>query len=186
MPASIVFVDLDGVVCDFAAGSLAAHRIWMHPKEVGWDFPAQVGFKPGYDPAFWRPLEHRSFWANLDPLPDGLATFRILEDALGRDRLGVLSSSLCPGATDGKRDWLRRHLPGWEAEASFSAVKWKHAAPCKVLVDDHGPTVERFRAAGGRAVLVPRPWNPRRGETCDRGLFDAGDLAAEILAAAAE
>lgn len=175
----IVFFDMDGVLADFVTGSLAAHGKNLHPAEVQWDFMAQVGFTGGGDPAFWRPLENPAFWAELAPLPDGMALFRAAERLFG-DRVSILSSGLCPGSVDGKRAWLAKHLPGYEKKAVFATVKEQIAGPLKVLVDDHEPNVDRFREAGGPALLVPRPWNRRRAETCTAGRFDPAALAKEL------
>ena len=175
--------DLDGLLCDFVAGSLAVHSAHLPMAEVTWDFPAQIGFEKGAaDPAFWSPLSNAGFWEGLKPLEDGMAVFRAVAAQLPKDRIGFLSSGIVPGASDGKRAWIARHLPGWEKHLILGTHKALLAAPCKVLVDDYGPNVEGFRAAGGRAVLVPRPWNSRRVMTCDQGRFDSGRIADEVLA----
>lgn len=165
----VVFFDMDGVLADFVGGALAAHGKSLPPAEVGWDFWAQVGLTAE---AFWAPLADPAFWAGLEPLADGLALLDATLSAVGPARVGLLSSGLCPGSCDGKRAWLRRHLPGLERRAVFCTEKALCAAPCKLLVDDHGANVDGFVGAGGRAVLVPRPWNDRRGECDPLGRFD--------------
>lgn len=178
----LVFFDMDGVLADFVGGSLRAHGKTLPHAACGWDFMTQVGFAGGGDPAFWGPLSNTAFWAALDPLPDGMALFRLVEAMTG-GRVSILSSGLCPGSADGKREWLKRHLPGYEKKAVFCTVKEQVAAPHKLLIDDHEPNVAAFRDHGGPAVLVPRPWNHRRGETCPAGGFDAAAVAAEVAAA---
>jgi 5'(3')-deoxyribonucleotidase len=185
--ASTIFFDMDGVLADFVGGSLRAHGKTLPHAECRWDFMCQVGFASGGDPAFWSPLSNPDFWANLDPLPDGLALFARAVAAFGADRVGILSSGLCPGSCDGKREWLRRHLPGLDRRAVFCTEKHLCAAPCKVLVDDHDPNVAGFLAPptgrpGGRAVLVPRPWNRRADESAG-GRFDTDAIMTELHAA---
>lgn len=175
-----IFVDMDGVVADFAGGALAVHGKSIPPNEIIWDFPSQVGFKSSFDPTFWKPLENVDFWSNLSPLTDGIGLFRRLELLVGKNRLGILSSGLAPGSCDGKRIWLDRQLPGHSRGASFCTEKWRHAAPMKLLIDDHEPNVDDFVKHHGMAVLIPRPWNRRRSETCGEGCFDPGKLFNEI------
>lgn len=178
---TIVLFDLDGVLVDFVRGTFAVHGKSLPPREVVWNYQSLLGFCGADDPAFWEPLSLPTFWSGLDPLSDGLALFRCVETALGHARLGLLSSGLCPGSCDGKRAWIGQHLPGYEPRAIFGTVKELLAAPCKLLVDDHDANVDAFRAAGGKAVLVPRPWNARRAETTGEGDFDVATVKAEIL-----
>lgn len=167
-----IFFDMDGVLADFVGGALAAHGKTLDPAAVQWDFCSQIGFAGPGDPAFWSPLSNPEFWATLPPLPDGMELFRRAEAEFGAGRIGILSSGLCPGSCDGKRAWLKKHLPAYEKRAIFCTVKELVAAPCKVLVDDYEPNHDAFVAAGGRAVLAPRPWNRRRELTGEAGRFD--------------
>lgn len=184
-PVTILF-DMDGVLADFVGGALRAHGrepgVDLHRAAVTWDFPAQVGFPLGAaDPAFWQPLHDPDFWERLEPLADGLALFALAESAFGVGQIGLLSSGVCPGSCDGKRRWLRRHLPAYEKRVAFLHAKEMVAAPCKLLIDDHEPNADGFTAAGGRSLLVPRPWNRRRSETCPHhATFDPSRLFDEL------
>lgn len=172
-----IYLDMDGVIADFVGGSLKLHGKTIPPKEIQWNFMNQVGFNGGGDPAFWKPLESPDFWANLDVLPDGEALFRYLVKAVGVEHIGILSSGLCPGSCDGKRTWLRRHFPALEKSALFGTVKHMAAAPCKILIDDHEANVDGFRAAKGKGVLIPRPWNSLSEHTNEDGHFNAEQVA---------
>ena len=174
----VVFFDLDGVLTDFVRGSLAAHGRSIPPGEVRYDFWGQVGLTAE---EFWRPLADRDFWAGLPPLADGMRLFSLVESDVGADRIGLLSSGLCPGSCDGKRDWLKRWLPGYEKRAVFCTTKELCAARCKLLIDDHDPNVDGFRAAGGHAVLAPRPWN-KNHRLCDRDGSFSPEYLAECVA----
>lgn len=173
----VIFFDMDGVLADFVGGSIRVHNLPLTHAECGWDFWTPHGIT---HEVFWKPLTDPAFWANLDPLPDGLELFRHVESRVGTDRIGLLSSGLCPGSCDGKRDWLKKHLPGYEKNAIFCTAKHLCASSTKILIDDHEPNVDGFRVHGGTAVLVPRPWNKRKPETCAKGGFDAARLAAEL------
>ncbi len=185
MRPCVALFDLDGVLSGFVQGALAAHGKTLPPAEVEWDFCTQIGFNGPGDPAFWKPLQDHDFWFGLPVLDDGMAVFERVAAAIPKDRIGFLSSGLCPGSADGKRAWIKKHLPDWEKHLLLGTHKSLLAAPCKLLFDDYVPNVTGFRAAGGRAVTCPRPWNVRRGETCGLGRFDPAKLAAEILTAAA-
>lgn len=178
----VVLFDMDGVLADFVGGALAAHGKELVPSEVVWDFPSQIGFAGAMDPAFWAPLSHAEFWEQLPPLEDGMAAFEAVAARVPRERIGFLSSGIVKGSSDGKRAWVAKHLPGWEKHLILGIHKALLAAPCKVLVDDYEPNADGFGAAGGRAVLVPRPWNRRKPLTCGRGRFDPAAVANEILA----
>lgn len=180
MRQTIVLFDMDGVLADFVSGALTVHRASLPYTEIVWDFPTQIGFAGAGDPAFWRPLETPDFWATLPPCADGMEVFRRIEARIGRDRIGILSSGLCPGSCDGKRAWLDRHLPGYARRAIFGTVKELLAAPCKLLLDDHDPNVDAWRKCGGKAVRVPRPWNGGRAQPAC-GDFDPDGLVRAVL-----
>jgi hypothetical protein len=60
----------------------------------------------------------------------------------------------------GKLRWIERHMEErWLRRYIFTPVKEAFARPGVVLIDDCDANVTAFRDAGGRAVLVPRPWN---------------------------
>lgn len=177
---TVVLFDMDGVLADFVGGALSVHKAVIPRHQVPWDFMSHIGFSGGGDPAFWRPLENADFWANLRPCADGMEAFGQIERRVGRDRIGILSSGLCPGSCDGKRAWLTKHLPHYARRAIFGTAKELLAAPCKLLIDDHDPNVDAWRGCGGKAVLVPRPWNIGRTMTRD-GEFDADWLVHAAL-----
>ncbi len=178
-----VFLDLDGVLCDFVGGALKAHGRDLPPAEARWDFMTQVGFASGGDPEFWKPLGNPQFWADLDPHPDGMSLLAVLRSLRTRGRLdlAVLSSGQCPGSADGKRDWLKKHAPDLVPNAIFGVNKAVCASPRHVLIDDYDGNTDAFAAAGGHVVLVPRPWN-RNGQKCLKGeaTFDSTDVAGEV------
>ncbi len=152
-----VFVDLDGVLCDFVRGALAAHgRADVPEASVAWGIESQLGIEPA---AFWGRLGF-DFWAGLEPYPDGFALLRRAEELVGPERIGLLTSPCdTAGCVDGKRAWVVRHLPGYARRLFVGSAKELFAGPSKVLVDDHDANVDRFLAAGGFTFQPPRPWN---------------------------
>lgn len=161
----IVYFDLDGVLADFVGGAFRRHGREKPQGEIQWDFMTTMGFSGGGDMEFWKPLEDSVFWAGLEPLGDGMDLFARVEKMVGKERIAILSSGLCPGSCDGKRDWLKKHLPGYEKAAIFGTLKGLCASPRHVLVDDFDRNVDEF-SLHGRAVMVPRSWNRRRDHAC--------------------
>jgi|SRR5579871_246204 len=176
----VCFVDLDGVLVDFVAGALAVHGKTLARREVKWSFPEQIGFAGADDAAFWEPLGF-DFWAGLGWHEDGRRLLGELERLVGADRIALLTSPcLTRGAVEGKVEWLRRRLPRYARQFFVGPAKHLCAGPGKVLVDDHDANVDRFVGAGGRAVLVPRPWNRRAVLTDETGYFPVDFVLHEI------
>lgn len=179
----VCFLDLDGVLVDFVGGAFRLHGRSVPAADVQWGFPEQLGFSGVNDPAFWEPMGF-DFWAGLAWTPEGRDVLRSVEAAFG-DRVAVMTSPCdTPGAVEGKVAWVRRELPAYRRRFFVGPAKDMAAGPGKVLVDDHDANVDKFVAAGGAAVLVPRPWNRRRDETVD-GRFSTVALDLEVAAAAA-
>lgn len=177
----VCFLDLDGVLVDFVAGSLAVHGKSLPPDDVRWDFPSQVGFAddPG---AFWAPLGH-DFWAGLGWTTEGRAALAAAEDVFGPGNIALMTSPCdTPGSVEGKVAWVRRELPGYSRRLFVGPAKHLAAGPGKVLVDDNDANVATFMACGGFGVVVPRPWNGRRAEA-PGGRFDPARLRDDMAAA---
>lgn len=183
MSRPVIFFDLDGVLADFVGG---VFRL-QHPKpaprydDVRWGLEEQLGYA---DPAdFWRQLGYE-FWSELPAYEDGFGLLGAVATAVGLDGIGLLTSPCdTPGCLEGKRDWVRRHLPDYHRRLFIGSAKHLFAGPGKVLVDDHDANVDAFRAAGGRVVQPPRPWNRRSGETHERGSFVVTAAYTDVIAA---
>lgn len=176
MKNCVVLFDMDGALADFVGGALKAHGKTIPPREIEWDFYKHPVFNGMSPEQFWAPLANREFWANLDPLPDGMELFRRVADLVGKDRIGFLSSGLCPGSCDGKRDWIKRHLPGFENAAIFSTAKHLVAHPNAILIDDLEKNIKDFQLFGGNGVLIPRTWNRLSFLVDESGRFNVDDV----------
>lgn len=74
--------------------------------------------------------------------------------------IAILSTpSLNEGCMPGKELWIRKHLPFLSRQYIFAPSKKFCARPTSILIDDRDKNVDEFRAAGGQAFLLPRPWN---------------------------
>ena len=60
----------------------------------------------------------------------------------------------------GKWAWIRDNLPIYLKRTIITqAPKHLLARPDTLLIDDKDENVDGFREAGGKALLIPRPWN---------------------------
>lgn len=75
----------------------------------------------------------------------------------------LTSPSLAPSCLEGKVRWLYEHFPKEKGRhfSDFLIGNQKHllAWPGRVLIDDAEANVEKFRSAGGEAILFPQVWN---------------------------
>ena len=175
---------MDGVLVDFANEAIRRFGGRIARSDVTWDFPVKLGFSHGLDPEFLGGLDY-GFWANLPWTAEGRALLAGLESIFGESVCLVSTPAEgSPGCRDGKADWVSANLPAYNTRTFLGRDKFLLAGPQKVLIDDHEPNVDAFMAHGGRAVLVPRPWNRRRRLTDADGNFDADSLLKEVASAA--
>ena len=175
-------LDLDGVLVEFVRGALAFHNKQLPPKEVRWHFPEQIGFKGILANEFWDPLG-QEFWANLDWTEEGEHLLSELESLFGNNIAIVSSPCNTPGCDDGKRDWVRKHLPEYRRRTFLGGDKHVFADSSKVLIDDYDPHISNFLNAGGQAFLVPRPWNSAISLTDDNGSFCVDTFISQVKTA---
>lgn len=179
-----IYFDMDGLLCHFVKGVIAHHKSDLDPDAVVWGLEAQMGIDPE---TFWGSLGY-DFWRNLEPYADGFALLAHAEALVGTENIAVLSAPCnTAGCVDGKWDWVRHHLPGYERRCFFGKDKAVHAGPNKLLIDDHVTNCANFTGAGGCVVMPPRPWNPRKGECgYPGGTFDVDRVFAEVVYAVAQ
>lgn len=165
-----IALDLDGVVCSFIETARKFHQREDIPiSDIRWGIEGQFGLS---QKDFWDPLG-RSFWANLPWTDEGPALLNGLEERFGPENIVILTSPVrTEGCVEGKMDWIRREMPAYARRFLVGPAKEFLASPSALLVDDHDTNCEKFRAAGGLAVMPPRPWNGRRGECLPGGRFD--------------
>jgi 5'(3')-deoxyribonucleotidase len=152
------FIDMDGVLVDFVGGALRAHNRQMENWPPGeFDMPKVLKMRCQ---DFWAPLTGAKFWAELKPTPEAHELIALLEARFSSRELCILSSPTTdPQCLAGKLQWLCRRLPGYERRYLLGPEKHYCASPDCLLIDDADHNVDRFREAGGCAILFPRPWN---------------------------
>lgn len=160
-----VFLDLDGVLTDFTSG---VHRAFNMPYAYAdypytkglWDWFAEAGLT-------WNQVDsvcNAGFWACLEWMFDGKGIYHEVRKyaRLSDSSLNLLTTPMKNiNSTVGKLTWIREQLGENRRKQALitGADKKIFAGPDTLLIDDRNKNIEEFIAAGGRGLLVPRPWN---------------------------
>lgn len=158
---------MDGVLADFHKGvydvfqqpylydmSLATWNFWED-----WKIPiTREGLNIRCDAHFWEHLP----WTH-----DGLDIFEAIRSKFKPEQIYILTNPVVGGAgtATGKMLWIEKYLPGFIKRTIITqAPKDLLAKSNTLLIDDNDSYVDGFREAGGKALLVPRPWNRAHGQ----------------------
>lgn len=187
MARKTVFLDMDGVIADFAGGAFKAHGR-PNPYEEA-ENRGEFHFDKIWrvsDEEFWAPINARGagFWANLEKTKEADQIVAALTEWVGIDNICILSApSADPRCIPGKLEFLAREFPQIK-HTMFGSAKHLLAGPDKWLVDDKDLNVNGFRNNGGSAILVPRPWNSLHCSNIDvmmhLGLYIGIDTMAKV------
>lgn len=174
------YCDMDGLLTNFAETAIKFHDQVLHPADIEWDFPQQIGWADTWCPTFWEPLANKAFWEHLPWTAEGKDLLKGLEEIFGTN-IAILSNPLdYDNVCDGKRAWVKRELPSYSKRLLLGSAKGLTASSRHILLDDYDGNVDTFRAQGGRAVLVPRTWNSRKSETDSQGRFDTDKILLDV------
>jgi 5'(3')-deoxyribonucleotidase len=150
-----IFLDLDGVCCDFAGAAAAACGHPTHRIDK-WDFFSDFGMTVD---EFWKAVDAKggAFWENLKEH----AWFPSLYSCLCKQGpvYFISAPSRSPNCLWGKQRWLQNRLGTDFTNYIFTQHKHLFAAPGRILIDDSEKNVQEWREAGGTALLFPQPWN---------------------------
>jgi len=141
-----IYVDMDGVLCDF---TLAAKRA------TGQDWQ---GLRTGQD---WKTIANtKNFWANMPWTRDG----KQLWSYLSKHKPHILSAYSVedPNCIPGKMKWLRKEV-GYTQKFMINIVRRREKKNFAmkgsdvgkrpaILIDDYPKNVQQFRAAGGIGI----------------------------------
>lgn len=156
-------LDMDGVIADFMGQLCKYHgrpSPYLDPANYGvWDTEILWGITVE---EFWAPIKEDSlyFWRTILKTPEADKIVQYATQFFGEENVAILTApSDDEGAVPGKRWWMKKLYPQFEKKMIFGSAKEFMAAPYRTLIDDRDKNVEGFRAAGGKAILVPRLWN---------------------------
>jgi 5'(3')-deoxyribonucleotidase len=152
-----LFLDMDGVIVDWLQGVRNFFHNEWYPTQ--WAIPYDLF---GCDEKlFWQLLDNTQWWANLPWTEDGKRIWSLVEPF----KPCILTHGRVPHSNAGKVEWLHRELPDVVHDGRFllsGTRKDLVARPGAVLIDDAEHNCEAWEAAGGRAILYPRPWNANK------------------------
>lgn len=155
----IIYVDLDGVLVDTVQEMFRRFGRGIMPKDchgsydtstiLGIDDPWSQFGGSFFDDAVWTE-DGRDIW-NV-----------VVKRQSSQVEVRLCSSPTCePDSAAGKLRWIRKNMPGMSRHYHLTPMKEDLAGPQAVLIDDCDLNVDAFRANGGHAILVPRPWNSK-------------------------
>lgn len=157
-----VFVSVDNCLADFVGGVLAMYGRPRADRDrvTRWELWDHLRIT---ESAFWESLRPEHIWSELDKTAECDEILALAERFAGGPQNVTLLTSPAPspGCHAGKFLWILRELPRYQHRYLMGPDK-APCAPAGVLIDDNDKNVERWREAGGWAVLLPRPWNSRR------------------------
>lgn len=156
-----IFVDLDGVLVDWAGATLQLGGLNPNDPELqakllatNGDVDALLGGSDRVHQLIDR--QGARFWEHLSMFPWA----RPLMDALLKDfsgEMGHVAFLTKPGrflgAYEGKRRWQHNNFP--DVPLILCADKFLCASPTSLLIDDVDYQVDPFRHYGGDAILWP-------------------------------
>lgn len=165
-----IFLDMDGVLADFIAAALSVHgrSDFVYPLNGTKDVHTLLGVSKE---AFYAPLDSADFWAEL-PKTEICDALLAAVEATGIPTYILSKPTRSPGSAAGKLRWLAAHAPHLAGRTILTGHKHLLAAPGRLLIDDMDGNVREWAAAGGTAVLVPRPWNAAAGTAAEAALGD--------------
>jgi 5'(3')-deoxyribonucleotidase len=162
-----VFLDMDGVLVDFRRG--VCEIFGQKDDPASWTF---WEYWEGVTTGNVNAKCNDYFWKYLNWTHDGQEIEQAIRDKFNSDNIYLLTTPMLnTGSGTGKLQWIKWHMPWVYSRTIISyAPKSLLAGPNTLLIDDKDENIEEFRAAGGRGILVPRPWN--KNHDCQRSTLD--------------
>jgi len=155
-----VYLDMDGVLVNFRKGIHEAfvkpyHYPTLSKKWTFWDDWPEVTFE------MVNAVCDTLFWQDLEWMHDGVGILEAVFDKFQNNQIYLLTTPM-PNVQSptGKWLWVCHQLPAFYKHTIITqAPKYLLARPDTLLIDDKDENVDRFREAGGKAILINRPWN---------------------------
>lgn len=138
----------------------------LYPINIGYDIITAVEMCGGScpsDPAtFWDEVTAADLWKTTPKSPQCDWLIEKAAGIVGQEEVLLATSpTKDPQSHSDKLYWIQNNLPEWIQRQYFiTPRKWLLGKPGAVLFDDNIENCDKFGEEGGRAILVPRPWNP--------------------------
>lgn len=183
-----VFLDMDGVLCDFISSVL--HKA---SKPVSYNSVKEESLNAVIPKSevnrIWKIIhKQRSvFWEKLEPTPFVYAIRDSYDDLFRShyNNLYILSSPIAgPASAQGKMKWLRNHMPFLPASnIILTASKHLLSHEGNILVDDRLSVAAEFTSneRKGECIVFPQPWNCDNFESLSASSQDTINLIKEKL-----
>lgn len=156
----ICFLDVDGVLVNFRQGIHKEFNIpydysTLSKKWTFWEDWGNVTFQEVDSTCT------ADFWAGLRWMHDGKEILQLVEEKFGPENIYLLTTPMPnPGSGTGKMQWVQRHMPEYSERLIITtAPKYLFARSNTILIDDKDDNAGKFYCAGGKFIIVPRPWN---------------------------
>lgn len=167
MTKPTIFLDMDGVCCDFNKASLQVfNRMDLYDS---WSHNYSVSDSLGItDADFWKEISkyQENFWVDMEEYP----WFKDLWDRLNSigDVYFCTAPTLDPVCVKGKLQWIQNRLGFNFRKYIFIKDKYLLAKKDNFLVDDYTEQFNNFNSHGGNGILFPQMWNDSRDHLEDR------------------
>ena len=156
----ICFLDMDGVIVEYARSACAAHGI-----PYAYDAPINLGnywmdeiTSISFDD-WQKPLDY-DFWRNLPKTPEADDIVKAVTEGFNEYYI-LTAPSADPDCWKAKKEWIDEHYPMFSRNIIMTKHKHLLAGPTRVLIDDYDGNIQSFHDCGGKTITVPRPWNRR-------------------------
>lgn len=152
-----IFIDLDGVICDFAGkvrellgiSPMNSEELMERVEEESFDKKLMWKAINAYD-------AHTPFFYSLDKMPDADDLFDFVTEYFDRENIGFLTASgnTPADAPHQKRRWVRKHYGSYHVNVvTKSHEKAAMATPTTILIDDRPKSIDPWISAGGIGIL---------------------------------
>ena len=155
-----IFCDMDGVLVDFDKGYKALTGVSTHHADAQGKDEFWKLFR---DSLKEKDITEKSYWANLDWMPDG----RKLWDYISPYNPYVLTAPSVNfdipfeerykldnnESMQGKTEWVQRLSNMKKIYFASAKNKARYAGPGKILIDDRKDTINAWNANGGIGIL---------------------------------
>lgn len=165
MSLDTIYLDMDGVICDWVKGLLEVHnRYDLLDRYKADKFPTDWLMEGalGTEDELWVPVDYagEEFWADLDPYSWLEEIVNLLEETEVPWYIATHNRNN-GGSAGGKVRWLHR-IFGNDFK-QYILIKHKHllSKPGALLIDDHNGNCRSFAKEeyGGTSIIFPQPWN---------------------------